>query len=90
MKHAFPDNFANHFDQYMSSIRQVEKSLFSLGSVDCVSGGLQAADNQDDHVEQMFNGVAVSFLIRQHKLEILDNDQLSFAEVANETFNKEF
>jgi len=26
----------------------------------------------------MFNGVAVSFLIKQHKIEILDNEELSF------------
>ena len=90
MKHAFPDNFAANFDLYMQHIRQVEKSLFSLGSVDCVNRGGQQAADQDEKMEQLFNGVAVSFLIRQHKIEILDNERLAFNEVANETFNREF
>ena len=38
----------------------------------------------------MCNGVAVSFLIKQHKLEILDSESMSFSEMAQETFNKEF
>jgi len=38
----------------------------------------------------MFNGVAVSFLIKQHKIEILDNEGLSFQDLITETFNKEF
>ena len=38
----------------------------------------------------MFNGVAVSFLIKQHKIEILDNEALNFQDLINETFNKEF
>lgn len=38
----------------------------------------------------MFNGVAVSFLIKQHKIEILDNESLNFQDLINETFNKEF
>ena len=36
------------------------------------------------------NGVAVSFLIKQHKLEILDNESIDYFETVNETFNKEF
>ena len=38
----------------------------------------------------MFNGVAVSFLIKQHKIEILDNEALNFQDLINETFNQEF
>ena len=34
--------------------------------------------------------MAVSFLIRQHKIEILDNETMDYGEMASETFNKEF
>lgn len=44
----------------------------------------------EDDFEQLCNGVAVSFLIKQHKLEILDNEVMDFNDMANETFNKEF
>lgn len=37
-----------------------------------------SADSEDRVTEQLFNGVAVSFLIKQHKIEILDNEELSF------------
>ena len=41
--------------------------------------------------EEDLSGIAVSFLISQHKLEILDNDgAMDFADMVNETFNKEF
>lgn len=48
------------------------------------------SDTEERVTEQLFNGVAVSFLIKQHKIEILDNEELSFSDLANETFNKEF
>ena len=34
--------------------------------------------------------MAVSFLIKQHKLEILDSETMDFNEMVSETFNKEF
>ena len=36
------------------------------------------------------SGIAVSFLIQQHKIEILDNEQMDQASMNDETFNKEF
>ena len=36
------------------------------------------------------NGIAVSFLITQHKAEILDNEGMDFSDMVSETFNKEF
>ena len=48
------------------------------------------SDTEERVTEQLFNGVAVSFLIKQHKIEILDNEELSFSDLASETFNKEF
>ena len=57
----------------MNQVRQVEQSLFQLGSVDCMLDQEGPAAEHEERVEQMFNGVAVSFLIKQHKIEILDN-----------------
>lgn len=87
MKLSYADNFANKFEDYMQSIKQVEQSLFQLGSVDCIA---KQQSEQEEEFEQIFNGVAVSFLIKQHKIEILDNESLSFHDVISETFNKEF
>ena len=91
MRFSHPDSFANNFETYMSHVRQVEQSLFQLGSVDCVNdSNLNDGSDPEERVEQMFNGVAVSFLIKQHKIEILDNESLNFQDLINETFNKEF
>ena len=80
MKCTQPDEFSDKFDTAMIHIRQVEQSLLQLGSVDCVGSARGStartgkADIIDDNIaDQMVNGVAVSFLIKQHKLEILDN-----------------
>ena len=79
MKYANPESFESNFETYMSHIRQVEQSLFKLGSVDCMPDPNDpSADSEDRVTEQLFNGVAVSFLIKQHKIEILDNEELSF------------
>ena len=37
MKFSHPESFVNNFETYMSHVRQVEQSLFQLGSVDCVN-----------------------------------------------------
>ena len=37
MKHAYADNFASSFEGFMHAIKQVEQSLFQLGSVDCIA-----------------------------------------------------
>lgn len=83
-----------NFDQNMAHIKQVEQSLFAMGSIDAsadlnsaFNGGIEDAE---DSQEQLHNGVAVSFLIKQHKIEILDNETMDYSEMANETFNKEF
>ena len=94
MKYAYADNFSMNFDQNMAHIKQVEQSLFAMGSIDA-SADLNSAFNGgnedgEDSQEQLCNGVAVSFLIKQHKIEILDNDTMDYSEMANETFNKEF
>ena len=39
---------------------------------------------------EISNGIAVSFLINQHKIEILDNRSMAFSDMIGETFNKEF
>lgn len=98
MKYAYQDNFANNFEQNMAHIKQVEQSLFALGSIDASadlnsaynSGGGANSENNEDSQDQLSNGVAVSFLIKQHKIEILDNEAMDYVEMANETFNKEF
>ena len=56
----------------MQNLKHIEKSLFSLGSVDTMGGGggadmqsaMQSDESNQDESEQIFNGVAVSFLIR--------------------------
>ena len=39
MKHSYSDNFSTNFENYMQSVKQVEQSLFQLGSVDCIAEG---------------------------------------------------
>ena len=96
MKFAYEDNFKANFETYMQHVHQIEQSLFSLGSIDATkvkmdsAAGAMGIEDQEEDLEQLCNGVAVSFLIKQHKIEILDNEMLSYFDVINETFNKEF
>ena len=44
MKYAYADNFSMNFDQNMAHIKQVEQSLFAMGSIDA-SADLNSAFN---------------------------------------------
>ena len=97
MKYSQPEEFEGEFEPQMVQIRQIEQSLLQLGSVDCLgsatgreSARTGAGDPDELIGDQMLNGVAVSFLIQQHKVEILDSASLSYTDVLSETFNKEF
>ena len=97
MKYSQPEEFEGAFEPQMVQIRQIEQSLLQLGSVDCLGGATgresarTGAGEPDELIgDQMLNGVAVSFLIQQHKVEILDSASFSYADVLSETFNKEF
>ena len=71
----------------MHQIRLVENSLFQLGSIDAARNMNQVLGSQENEIS---NGIAVSFLINQHKIEILDNRSMAFSDMIGETFNKEF
>ena len=71
----------------MHQIRLVENSLFQLGSIDAARNMNQVLGTQEHEIS---NGIAVSFLINQHKIEILDNRSMAFSDMIGETFNKEF
>ena len=71
----------------MHQIRLVENSLFQLGSIDAARNMNHALGTQENEIS---NGIAVSFLINQHKIEILDNRSMAFSDMIGETFNKEF
>ena len=57
----------------MQQISQVEKSLLFLGSVDKNINAPQNYDGVIDMENETSSGIAVKFLIEQHKIEILDN-----------------
>ena len=69
----------------MTQIRQVEQSLFQPSSINCMGSArslfkqgdntavTRKADIDDNIAYQMINVVAVSYLIKQHKVQILDN-----------------
>jgi hypothetical protein len=89
--------FNLEFQTYINEIRRVEKILFKLGSIDGIPSH-NSSECPDDPFEIDSNGnilseegggVAVSFLISQHKREIL-NQGCSFKSVLKQTFNKEF
>ena len=98
MKHSQPENFDDSFEDYITQIKHIEKSLLNMGNVENVpNSGMESAlsgaeipTEQEEEPEPLCNGVAVSFLIKQHKLEILENENLDYVDMANETFNKEF
>ena len=99
MKHSQPDTFDENFEDYINQIKYIEKSLLSMGNIENVTNnnGMESAlsggeipTEQEDEPEPLCNGVAVSFLIKQHKIEILENANLDYVDMANETFNKEF
>ena len=99
MKHSQPDTFDESFEDYITQIKHIEKSLLSMGNIENVTNnnGMESAlsggdfpTEQEEEPEPLCNGVAVSFLIKQHKLEILENPHLDYVDMANETFNKEF
>ena len=77
-------------------LMHVEKILFSMGSLDAVPND-DVRGSQDGTASQpesgtgsiQNSGVAVSFLINQHKIEILDTNQ-DFGQVLKQTFNREF
>ena len=74
----------------MHQIRLVENSLFQLGSIDAARNINQVFKNGMSQENEISNGIAVSFLINQHKIEILDNRSMAFSDMIGETFNKEF
>ena len=71
----------------MHQIRLVENSLFQLGSIDAARNINNSTFGTENEIS---NGIAVSFLINQHKIEILDNRSMAFSDMIGETFNKEF
>ena len=71
----------------MHQIRLVENSLFQLGSIDAARNINNSTLGTENEIS---NGIAVSFLINQHKIEILDNRSMAFSDMIGETFNKEF
>ena len=48
MKYAYEDNFSMNFDQNMAHIKQVEQSLFAMGSIDGQAGDLNSVQAQSD------------------------------------------
>ena len=83
LRFSTPDRFYDEFDQSMSQLMHVEKILFSMGSLDAAAmpndevrasqdGGMESTGDGSGTMQQ--SGVAVSFLINQHKLEILDTN----------------
>ena len=48
MKYAYADNFSMNFDQNMAHIKQVEQSLFAMGSIDGQAGDLNSVHNNSD------------------------------------------
>ena len=74
----------------MHQISQVEQSLLFLGSADKKIKASSGYDGVIDMDNETNTGIAVKFLIEQHKIEILDNKAMAFSDMIGETFNKEF
>ena len=74
----------------MHQISQVEQSLLFLGSPDKKIKASSGYDGVIDMDNETNTGIAVKFLIEQHKIEILDNKAMAFSDMIGETFNKEF
>ena len=64
--------------------------MLFLGSADKNLNGTPNYDGVIDMENETSSGIAVKFLIEQHKIEILDNKKMAFSDMIGETFNKEF
>ena len=94
--------FNDEFQSYVMNIREIEKTLRKMGSYDIQTSFMESGEETAGDIssfmdkdgiingpEADFPGVAVSFLISQHKREIL-NQNMPYKQVLKQTFNREF